>query len=158
MGYTELTTFRSAAWHAIREDDFSIIDFTYLSPALVDLITLCMRGEPNDRPTMAELAQHPILRRARSSGKDALSPEDELWLPAILANAVIPVQDAFDDSNECVFERETFAVSKKIIAVIFQEVAKILKVISNEGPFPEPSVPVANLVIVTCRVVCGRSI
>jgi mitosis inhibitor protein kinase SWE1 len=100
VGYTELTTFRSAAWHAIREDDFSIIDFTYLSPALVDLITLCMRGEPNDRPTMAELAQHPILKRARSSGKDALSPEDELWLPAILANAVIPVQDAFDDSNE----------------------------------------------------------
>lgn len=80
-------TASTAAWHAIRENDFSIIDFTFLSPALVDLITQCMRANPLERPTMEDLVTHPILERARRLGKDALAPEDDLWLPRILANA-----------------------------------------------------------------------
>lgn len=83
-----------AAWHAIRENDFSIIDFTFLSPALVDLITQCMRAEPEERPTMSDLIVHPILERARALGKDALAPEDDHWLPRILANATPTVTAA----------------------------------------------------------------
>ena len=94
-GYTD-AYLSIAAWHAIRENDFSIIDFTFLSPALVDLITQCMRADPLERPTLAALVTHPILERARRLGKDALAPEDDLWLPRVLADATPAAAAASD--------------------------------------------------------------
>jgi hypothetical protein len=46
-----------------------------------------MRADPLERPTMADLITHPILERARRLGNDALAPEDDLWLPRVLADA-----------------------------------------------------------------------
>jgi mitosis inhibitor protein kinase SWE1 len=54
---------------------------------MVDLITRCMRAEPSERPAMTDIVTHPIVDRARRLGKDALAPEDDFWLPRVLADA-----------------------------------------------------------------------
>lgn len=60
-----------------------------------------MRGDPLERPSMADIVQHPILCRARALGKEALIEEDDLWLPHILANATpIPAIYQADDDVE----------------------------------------------------------
>ena len=71
------------AWQALRSDDFSVIDLSQLSPALVDLITTLMRSDPSLRPTIQDICDHPIVVRA-SRGKEALAPEDPKFLIEVL--------------------------------------------------------------------------
>ncbi|CDZ98299.1 myt1 kinase [Phaffia rhodozyma] len=73
-------------WHALRSDDFSDVDLTPLSPALVDVITLCMRANPGERPGIADLVGHPMVARARS-GKEALVPEPETFINMVLTGS-----------------------------------------------------------------------
>lgn len=72
------------AWHALRNDDFTVVDLSCLSPALVDLITQCMRSEYSYRPKIAHVVEHPVVQRARN-GKEALAPEERGWLVEVLA-------------------------------------------------------------------------
>ncbi|KAJ9114634.1 hypothetical protein QFC22_005509 [Naganishia vaughanmartiniae] len=73
-----------APWHALRENDFSVVDFSAISPALTDLITQCMRADPTERPTVKDIVSHPILHRARIAGQAALTPEPDDWLAQLL--------------------------------------------------------------------------
>jgi mitosis inhibitor protein kinase SWE1 len=73
-------------WRALRENDYSYVDMTTLSPPLVELITSCMQADPTKRPIIDRVASHPVLQRAAITGGPALAPEDESWLPGILAD------------------------------------------------------------------------
>ncbi|OCF44504.1 WEE protein kinase [Kwoniella heveanensis CBS 569] len=76
-------------WHALRSNDFSVVDLSPLSPALCDLITQCMAAEPDLRPTIQHIVSHPVVQRAKS-GKAALAPEDKGWLVDVLAGGFMP--------------------------------------------------------------------
>lgn len=73
-------------WHALRSDDFSVVDLSPLSPALTDLITQCMRSEPSMRPAISHVVSHPVVQRARSGGT-ALAPEEPMWLVDVLSGS-----------------------------------------------------------------------
>ncbi|ODN77503.1 hypothetical protein L202_04674 [Cryptococcus amylolentus CBS 6039] len=73
-----------APWHALRENDFSVVDLSPLSPALCELICQCMSAQPELRPEITHIVSHPVVQRARK-GKDALAPEDKNWLMEVLA-------------------------------------------------------------------------
>ncbi|WWC72255.1 uncharacterized protein I206_106217 [Kwoniella pini CBS 10737] len=86
-------------WQALRSDDFSVVDLTPLSPALTDLITNCMKSIPEARPTVQQIIQHPVIKRAKmKSEKPALAPEDKNWLVDVLAGgfAASSVQEGED--------------------------------------------------------------
>jgi mitosis inhibitor protein kinase SWE1 len=72
-----------APWHALREDDFSVVDLSPLSPALADLITNCMAADPERRPTIEHVNGHPVVMRARN-GREALAPEQKGWVVEVL--------------------------------------------------------------------------
>ena len=74
------------AWHALRSDDFSVIDLSPLSAALQDLITRCMRSDYVLRPPIEHLIDHPVVHRARN-GRSALAPEDKSWCIDVLVGA-----------------------------------------------------------------------
>jgi mitosis inhibitor protein kinase SWE1 len=80
-----------------------VVDFAPLSPALTDLITSCMRADPAERPPIATITHHPVIARARARGKDALVPEDERFLPDVLAGDMIlsarPAIDGLHDTD-----------------------------------------------------------
>lgn len=77
------------SWHALRENNFSWLDLSPLSPALAELITSCLHAEPDSRPTIAHIASHPVVQRARAGGA-ALAPEDPRWLVELLAGYAVP--------------------------------------------------------------------
>ena len=82
------------AWHALREDDFSVVDLSPISPALADLIMSCMSSDPLRRPTIDQMVQHPVIVRARS-GREALAPEARDWIIQILGGGfALPVPPA----------------------------------------------------------------
>ena len=96
------------AWHALREDDFSVVDLSPISPALADLIMSCMSSDPASRPTIGQIVQHPVIVRARS-GREALAPEAKDWIVQILGGGfTLPSQmqiehrtgEAFDEAEE----------------------------------------------------------
>lgn len=89
-----------AAWHALRENDFGVVDFANLSAALTDLITRCMRAEPIERPSIIEIVNHPIICRARELGHEALTPEDDLWLAHVLTGSERAGQEEVDEDVE----------------------------------------------------------
>lgn len=76
----------AAPWHSLRENDFLVVDFSALSPALIDLITRCMRADATERPSIADVVSHPILQRALVTGQAALTPEPENWLTQLLTD------------------------------------------------------------------------
>lgn len=88
----------TAPWHALRQNDFSVVDFSPLSPALTDLITTCMRSDPLERPDIHTITQHPVIARARSMGKEALTPEGERFLVNVLTGDMI-LPPAADDAD-----------------------------------------------------------
>lgn len=73
-------------WHALRSNDFHVVDLSPLSPALADLITNCMAMDPARRPTIEHIVAHPVIQRARA-GCAALAPQPKGWLEEILAGA-----------------------------------------------------------------------
>ena len=76
-----------APWQALRDNDFSVVDLSPLSPALTDLIVSCMAAEPSCRPGIRDIVGHPIVQRART-GKEALAPEDPMWLVDVLSGSM----------------------------------------------------------------------
>jgi len=76
-----------APWQALRDNDFSVVDLSPLSPALTDLIVSCMAAEPSCRPEIKGIVGHPIVQRART-GKEALAPEDPRWLAEVLSGSM----------------------------------------------------------------------
>lgn len=78
-----------AGWHALREDNFSWLDLSPLSTALVDLITNCLSSNPDSRPSIQTINEHPIVKRSWSGGP-ALAPEDPRWLANVLAGYAVP--------------------------------------------------------------------
>jgi mitosis inhibitor protein kinase SWE1 len=76
-----------APWQALRDNDFSVVDLSPLSPALTDLIISCMAAEPSCRPGIRDIVGHPIVQRARS-GKEALAPEEPRWLVEVLSGSM----------------------------------------------------------------------
>lgn len=89
-----------APWHALRENDFSVVDFSSLSPALIDLITRCMSADPAERPTSAGITGHPILQRACATGQAALTPEPQIWLSQLLGQSQSPMRSHTDNSAD----------------------------------------------------------
>lgn len=91
----------TAPWHALRQNDFTVVDFSPLSPALTDLITTCMRADPAERPSISSITQHPVIARARAIGKDALAPESEMFLVNVLTgDMILPPIPAVDSSED----------------------------------------------------------
>ncbi|WWC91977.1 uncharacterized protein L201_006930 [Kwoniella dendrophila CBS 6074] len=86
-------------WQSLRSDDFSVVDLSYLSPALCDLITNCMKSDPDQRPTIKNIIEHPVIKRAKlKSEKPALAPEDKNWLVDVLAGGfVLPSPQSGED-------------------------------------------------------------
>lgn len=79
------------AWHALRSDDFTVVDLSPLSPALTDLITSCMASDPARRPTVQHIVDHPVVQRART-GREALAPEAREWVVQVLGGGFnVPV-------------------------------------------------------------------
>jgi mitosis inhibitor protein kinase SWE1 len=89
-----------APWHALRSNDFTDIDLAPLSPALIDLITLCMRAEPLERPTIDDVVGHPVVGRARAHGQAALVPEAEPFLVELLTGRIEPPAAGDEGSSE----------------------------------------------------------
>jgi mitosis inhibitor protein kinase SWE1 len=52
-------------WHRLRQEDFSQVELDGFSPELVDLFLACMRADPAQRPSAADVAAHPVVARAR---------------------------------------------------------------------------------------------
>ncbi|WVO17133.1 hypothetical protein L204_104823 [Cryptococcus depauperatus] len=96
-----------APWHALRENDLSVVDLSPLSPALCDLITRCMSSDPALRPPIANIVSHPVVQRARN-GKDALAPEEKNWLMNVLTGGVfdtaVPVSAPIVDEDAIMSE------------------------------------------------------
>ncbi len=92
--------FSKAPWHALRQNDFTVVDFSPLSPALTDLITTCMRADPAERPPISNITQHPVIARARATGKDALAPESEMFLVKVLTGDMILPTSASEPSPQ----------------------------------------------------------
>ncbi|KAJ9111390.1 hypothetical protein QFC19_001158 [Naganishia cerealis] len=86
-----------APWHSLRENDFSVVDFSAISPALTDLVTQCMRAEATERPMIKDIVSHPILQRARAGGQAALTPESDDWLTKLLCEFQSPAGDEAGD-------------------------------------------------------------
>ena len=76
-----------APYQSLRSGDFSVVDLSPLSPALVDLITHCMHPDPAERPVIQDISGHPVVQRARG-GKDALAPEEPRWLIDVLSGGM----------------------------------------------------------------------
>ncbi|RSH76755.1 uncharacterized protein EHS24_005333 [Apiotrichum porosum] len=72
------------SWHALRENNFTWLDLSPLSPALTDLIVSCMNADPQQRPSIEHIVEHPIIQRTLTGGA-ALAPEDPRWLVDVLA-------------------------------------------------------------------------
>lgn len=49
-------------WHKIRNDDFSDVDLSAFSISIVNVIKSLLRSEPEARPNLNELRQHPVLQ------------------------------------------------------------------------------------------------
>lgn len=71
------------SWHALRENNFIWLDLSPLSPTLAELITSCIHAEPDSRPAITHIAEHPVVQRARNGGA-ALAPENPRWLEDLL--------------------------------------------------------------------------
>lgn len=92
-------------WHSLRSDDFSDIDLSPLSPALIDLITLCMRSNPLERPEVIHVVEHPVVVRARR-GKPALVPEPEEFLVECLTGRIETIGEWLNESDVLVEDVE----------------------------------------------------
>ncbi|KIP01906.1 hypothetical protein PHLGIDRAFT_112643, partial [Phlebiopsis gigantea 11061_1 CR5-6] len=55
------------AWHRLRREDYSQIDFDGLSMELVELIKSMMRSDPSLRVDASIISLHPVVVRARAS-------------------------------------------------------------------------------------------
>ncbi|MCO5585046.1 hypothetical protein L7F22_038978 [Adiantum nelumboides] len=49
-------------WHKIRNDDFSDVDLSAFSISLLNVIKSLLRSDPEARPNLNELRQHPVLQ------------------------------------------------------------------------------------------------
>ncbi|EKM53975.1 uncharacterized protein PHACADRAFT_122634 [Phanerochaete carnosa HHB-10118-sp] len=86
------------AWHRIRHDDFSQIDFASISTELIELLKGMMRSDPDLRVDAGMVCSHPVIVRARLSMDElrkelgpvfhasALAGASEGWLEDILGH------------------------------------------------------------------------
>lgn len=81
-----------------------MVDLSPISPALADLIMSCMSSDPNQRPTIEQMVQHPVILRARS-GREALAPESKDWMVQILGGGSMSPLQMQNEQRMC----ETFA-------------------------------------------------
>ena len=49
------------AWHKLRSNDFSDVDLTRLSPPLVQLLQAMLDQSPEERATIEQVQQHPVV-------------------------------------------------------------------------------------------------
>jgi hypothetical protein len=59
-----MSAYRGEPWHNLRSGDFTSIDLSGLSSALVQLITQMMSPSASDRPTIEEVCEHEVVQRA----------------------------------------------------------------------------------------------
>jgi mitosis inhibitor protein kinase SWE1 len=87
-------------WHRLRREDLSQVELDGFSPELVQLLLACMRSDPEQRATALEVANHPVVSRARKAmeshalelrmggrpvfGASALASVPDGWLDAVL--------------------------------------------------------------------------
>lgn len=60
-----------------------------LSPQLSDFITGCLNANPDLRPTISQIIEHPVIQRTWFGGP-ALAVEDPSWLASILSGSPQP--------------------------------------------------------------------
>lgn len=74
------------SWQALRENNFGFLDLSSLSPQLSDFITNCLNADPDLRPTIHQVLEHPVIQRTWLGGA-ALQVEDPSWLASILSGS-----------------------------------------------------------------------
>lgn len=106
---------RGEAWHRIRREDFSQIDFDEVSPELVELLKSMLRSDPSLRVDAGIICSHPVVVRARSSMEalraelgpvfhaSALAGAPEGWLNEVLGHHDIWDGDEEDEAMDYVF-------------------------------------------------------
>jgi mitosis inhibitor protein kinase SWE1 len=52
-------------WHRLRHEDLSQVELDGFSDELVDLLLCCMRADPAERWSAADVAGHPVIARVR---------------------------------------------------------------------------------------------
>jgi serine/threonine protein kinase len=50
-------------WAALRESDFSVVDFGNTSMPLIDLISSMLIPDPQKRPTASDILSHPLIKK-----------------------------------------------------------------------------------------------
>lgn len=91
-----------AAWRALRENDYSFLDTSPLSPVLCDMFMNCMQADPNARPTIEQIVGHPVIQAAAATGGPALAPETSAWLQNILSTVGSAVPSILDTQGDVV--------------------------------------------------------
>ena len=84
---------RGEAWHRLRHENYSQVDFDDLSMELIELIKSMMRSDPSLRVDAGSISVHPVIVRARASMDNRRA---ELG-PAYPASALAGVPDGWLD-------------------------------------------------------------
>lgn len=104
--------FRGEAWHRLRNEDFSQVDFSDLSDDFVSLLKSMMRSDPSLRVDADMVAAHPVLVQVRDlmealrnrigSGfqASALAGAPDGWLEEILGHSVAWDGDEGDEAMD----------------------------------------------------------
>lgn len=86
------------AWHKLRSNDFSDVDLTRLSPPLVQLLHGMLNHSPEDRATIAQVQQHPVistLHALLNASLDLLRTGCEGQMAPPLLGATVAEADSF---------------------------------------------------------------
>lgn len=75
------------AWHRIRHDDFSQIDFADISTELIELLKGMMRSDPDLRLDAGMVCSHPVIVRARLAMDDFRKELGPVFQASALAGA-----------------------------------------------------------------------
>ncbi|PWN51402.1 hypothetical protein IE53DRAFT_51846 [Violaceomyces palustris] len=90
-------------WQKLRNDDFSDLDLSFLSPTMLRMIEKLLNSKPQERPTIEEIDGHPVLDVVRSRmSRGLLSSEldqlPEFNLPTTDSGLTITSSTSFSSS------------------------------------------------------------
>lgn len=84
-------------WHRLRNDDFSQIDLSGLSPELSNLIRSMMRADPTVRVDIRGVYHHPVISRARGAMQTVYEDAKAAGQSVFSASPLASVSEGFLD-------------------------------------------------------------
>ncbi|GAA5851759.1 hypothetical protein JCM8547_001198 [Rhodosporidiobolus lusitaniae] len=81
-------------WHKLRQNDFSDVDLSRLSPLLISIFEGMLKQSPDLRASITDVAQQPVVRQLCTMLDRTLSSDDETATPEILG-AIYAEADSF---------------------------------------------------------------